>query len=151
VREQKEGHMTILIAEDNEDEQLIAKRALRSAGVSIPIRFVNDGIELMDYLYQRGRFSDSQQHPKPHLIFLDLNMPLMDGHEALSLIKEDAHLRQIPIIVLSTSANEGDIERCYQSCVNAYLVKPASFDQLTQTFQAFSQFWLGCARYPELG
>jgi CheY-like chemotaxis protein len=141
--------MTILIAEDNEDEQLIARRALRSAGVENPLYFVSNGQELMDYLYQRGDFSDPQKHPKASLIFLDLNMPLMDGHEALALIKADKHLRQIPVVVLSTSDNEKDIERCYQSCVNAYLVKPSSFEELTRTFRAFSQFWIECVSYPE--
>ena len=98
-----EKTITILMADDDEDDRLMAQEALQEARLANDLHFVLDGEELMDYLYHRGKYADGSNAPRPGLILLDLNMPKKDGREALKEIKSDPALRQIPIVVLTTS------------------------------------------------
>ena len=109
--------IAILMADDDADDQLLAKEALTEARLANNLYFVKDGEELLDYLHNRGEYAE-QPSPRPGLILLDLNMPKKDGRQALKEIKEDAELRRIPIVVLTTSAAEEDILRTYDLGVN---------------------------------
>lgn len=141
--------ITILMADDDEDDRLMTKEALKEARLANEIKFVVDGEELMDYLYQRGKFTDSASSPRPGLILLDLNMPKKDGREALKEIKEDPDLRQIPIVVLTTSKAEEDIYRSYDLGVNSFITKPVSFDGLVFVMTTLAHYWFQIVQLPK--
>lgn len=141
--------ITILMADDDEDDRLMTKEALEEARLANEIRFVLDGEELMDYLYQRGKFEDPASSPRPGLILLDLNMPKKDGREALKEIKADPDLRHIPIVVLTTSKAEEDIYRSYDLGVNSFITKPVSFDGLVFVMTTLAQYWFQIVQLPK--
>ena len=143
--------ITILICDDDEDDRMLTKQALEDAHVSNSIRFVEDGEQLLDYLYQRGKFAgETGLAPRPGLILLDLNMPKMDGREALKSIKEDASLRDIPIVVLSTSRLDEDIIRSYQLGVNSFITKPVTFSGLVEAMNVLGRYWLEIVELPPM-
>jgi CheY-like chemotaxis protein len=138
----------ILIAEDDPDERELIEEAFRESRLSNPLNFVKDGIELMDYLYRRGRFAAMGGKPLPGLILLDLKMPRKDGIEALREIKSDSRLRSVPTVVFTTSKAEEDIIRSYNLGVNSFITKPLGFGQLVEMVRAFSQYWLEIVELP---
>jgi two-component system, response regulator len=138
--------ISILIADDDPDDQMLTQEALEDNRLVNDVRFVNDGEELLDYLYGRGRYAHLP--PRPDLILLDLNMPKMDGRQALSLIKADDELRRIPIVVLTTSRAEEDVLRTYQLGVNSFIVKPVTFDSLVQVTRVLTEYWFSIVRLP---
>lgn len=141
--------ITILMADDDEDDRMMTKEALEEARLANEIRFVVDGEELMDYLNRRGKFSDPATSPRPGLILLDLNMPKKDGREALEEIKADPDLKQIPIVVLTTSKAEEDIYRSYDLGVNSFITKPVSFDGLVFVMTTLAQYWFQIVQLPK--
>ena len=144
--------ITILICDDDEDDRMLTQQALEDAHVSNSIRFVTDGEQLLDYLYQRGKFAgETGLAPRPGLILLDLNMPKMDGREALKAIKEDETLRDIPIVVLSTSRLDEDIIRSYQLGVNSFITKPVTFSGLVEAMNVLGRYWLEIVELPPSG
>ncbi|RJQ46923.1 MAG: response regulator [Nitrospiraceae bacterium] len=143
--------ITILMADDDEDDRMMAEEALKEAKLLNPIRFVNDGEELLDYLYRRGEYSNGADVPRPGLILLDLNMPRKDGREALKEIKADPELRQIPIVVLTTSIAEEDIYRTYNLGVNSYITKPVAFEGLVEVMKSLANYWFNIVRLPVSG
>jgi CheY-like chemotaxis protein len=138
-----------LIAEDDPDDQLLEREALEENRLINEVYFVNDGEELLDYLYHRGQFSDPVTAPRPDLILLDLNMPKIDGRQALAVIKEDSELRRIPVVVLTTSKAEEDILRSYNLGVNSFIVKPVTFESLVQLIRVLTQYWFSIVRLPD--
>jgi two-component system, response regulator len=141
--------ITILICDDDEDDRTLTQQALEDAHVSNSIRFVEDGEQLLDYLYQRGKFAGEMGlAPRPGLILLDLNMPKMDGREALKAIKEDPSLHDIPIVVLSTSRLDEDIIRSYQLGVNSFITKPVTFSGLVEAMNVLGRYWLEIVELP---
>lgn len=140
--------ITILMADDDEDDRMMAKDAVEEARLLNEIRFVKDGEELMDYLQHRGKYSDLKNSPRPGLILLDLNMPKKDGREALKEIKNDSSLRQIPIVVLTTSKAEEDILRTYDLGVNSFITKPVSFDSLVDIMKVLGKYWFNIVELP---
>jgi CheY-like chemotaxis protein len=142
--------ITILMADDDEDDRLMTKEALTEARLVNEIKFVVDGEELMDYLYQRDKFADPASSPRPGLILLDLNMPKKDGREALKEIKADSDLRQIPIVVLTTSKAEEDIYRSYDLGVNSFITKPVSFDGLVFVMTTLAHYWFQIVKLPKM-
>mgnify|MGYP001565899855 FL=1 len=141
--------ITILICDDDEDDRMLTQQALEDAHVSNNIRFVEDGEQLLDYLYQRGEYAgETGKAPRPGLILLDLNMPKMDGREALKLIKEDPTLCDIPVVVLSTSRLEQDIVRSYQLGVNSFISKPVTFTGLVDAMNVLGRYWLEIVELP---
>ena len=122
--------ITILMADDDQDDCLLVSKAFKASRLCNDLRFVKDGEELMDYLYQRGKYADEALAPRPGLILLDLNMPKKDGREALREIKSDPDLRAIPIVVLTTSKEEEDVLRSYDLGANSYVTKPVTFQGL---------------------
>lgn len=140
--------ITILMAEDDPDDRLLASKALKSRRLANDLRFVEDGEELMDYLHHRGKYADHATSPRPGLVLLDLNMPRKDGREALAEIKADAHLRRIPIVVLTTSKAEEDILRSYDIGANSYITKPVTFEELAHAVQVMAQYWFEIVELP---
>jgi CheY-like chemotaxis protein len=140
--------VTILLAEDDPDDRLLTREALREGRLANDLRTVEDGEQLMDYLRRSGRFADAAESPRPGVILLDLNMPRKDGREALNEIKSDPTLRQIPIIVLTTSKAEEDIFRSYDLGVNSFITKPVTFDALVNVMRAVSEYWFEIVELP---
>jgi CheY-like chemotaxis protein len=140
--------ITILLADDDEDDRLMTRDALRDARLHNDLRFVVDGVDLMDYLHRRGPYGDAGASPRPGLILLDLNMPRMDGREALQAIKQDDDLRSIPVVVLTTSKAEEDIVRTYDLGVNSFITKPVTFLGLVEVMKVFSRYWLEIVDLP---
>jgi len=113
--------VTILMADDDADDRLLTLEAFKETNIPHELRFVNDGEELMDYLYRRGNFEEVNVSPTPGVILLDLNMPRMDGREALRKIKSDPLLRSIPIIILTTSKADEDINYTYNNGASSFI------------------------------
>ena len=145
---QPEKPITILLADDDEDDRLMAREALEASKLANDLRTVEDGEELMDYLCRRGRYAAPPHAPRPGLILLDLNMPRKDGREALKEIKADPELRQIPVVVLTTSKAEEDIFRTYDLGVNSFITKPVSFEGLVQVMRGLSHYWFTIVSLP---
>lgn len=145
----KSGKMiTIIMADDDPDDRELAREAFKECRLANEVHFVEDGEELMDYLYRRGKYSDLPGAPLPALILLDLNMPRKDGREALKEIKSDPDLKRIPIVVLTTSKAEEDILRTYDLGVNSYVTKPVTFESLVETVKVIGKYWFEIVELP---
>lgn len=143
--------ITILLADDDEDDRLMARDALRDARLHNDLRFAVDGVDVMDYLHRRGRWTDPDSSPRPGLILLDLNMPRKDGREVLKEVKGDPELRSIPVVVLTTSKAEEDIIRTYDLGVNSFITKPVTFLGLVEVMKVFKRYWLEIVDLPPEG
>lgn len=149
TREKNKIPITILICEDDEDDRMLTQQALEDAHVTNNVRFVEDGEQLLDYLHQRGEYAgETGKAPRPGLILLDLNMPKMDGREALKVIKADKTLHDIPIVVLTTSGLDQDIVRSYQLGVNSFITKPVTFSGLVEAMNVLGRYWLEIVELP---
>jgi CheY-like chemotaxis protein len=140
--------ITIVLADDDADDRMLAKDALQEARLANDLFFVPDGEELLDFLRHRGRYADPATAPRPGLILLDLNMPRMDGREALAEIKADPDLRRIPVVVLTTSKAEEDIYRTYDLGVNSFITKPVTFEGLVSVMKALGTYWFEIVELP---
>ena len=140
--------LTILLADDDPDDRLMTREALEEATVSNPLHTVEDGEQLLDYLFARNDYA-ADPPPRPGLILLDLNMPRIDGREALAVIKSDASMRRIPVVVLTTSKAEEDIYRTYDLGVNSFITKPVSFDRLVEVMASLGHYWLEIVALPD--
>ncbi len=138
----------ILLADDDAEDRMLTVEALAKNNPGNDIRSVSDGEELLDYLYQRGRYT-FETAPRPHLILLDLNMPRLDGREALATIKGDEALRAIPVVVLTTSKAEEDVWRSYELGANSFVTKPVSVDGLNYFARAISDYWFRVVSLPD--
>ena len=141
--------ITILMADDDPDDRLMTQEAFRDCRLNNPLRFAEDGEELMDYLHRRGRYGDASAYPMPGLILLDLNMPRKDGREALREIKADPQLRHIPVVVLTTSKAEEDVVRAYHDGVNSFITKPVTFEGLIDVVCTLGKYWLHIVDLPD--
>lgn len=130
----------ILLVEDSPEDVEATIRALRRAGLVNPIFRCEDGDDALDYLHRRGRYTAAAA-PRPGFILLDLNLPGTDGREVLLEIKTDADLRSIPVVVLTTSADDRDIERCYHAGANSYIKKPVDLEGFMRAIQRLKEFW----------
>ena len=146
--EQYHKPMTILMADDDEEDCQLTKEAWEESRLANELRFVRDGEELMEYLERRGKYSDPDDSPIPGKILLDLNMPKKDGREALREIKASPKLRRIPTVVLTTSKAEEDILRSYDLGANSYITKPVTFERLVQTVQQLGEYWFAVVELP---
>lgn len=138
--------ISILIAEDDADDRLLMQTALNEARSLENIKFVENGIELLNYLDNLKEVNGDANYPK--LILLGLNMPKMDAREALQIIKSHVRFKKIPVIVFSTTKNELEVKRCYDLGANTYVVKPVSFDSLVNTIQHICSYWFKTATLP---
>lgn len=140
--------VTILMADDDEDDCMLAQEALIESRLANDLHFVRDGEQLMDYLYRRGEYAHRDVAPRPGLILLDLNMPKKDGREALKQIKADPELRQIPIVILTTSKAEADIHRSYDLGANSFITKPVTFSGLVEVMKTIGKYWFEIVELP---
>jgi CheY-like chemotaxis protein len=140
--------VTILLADDDPDDRLLAQDALKESRLLNPLTTVEDGEELLDYLFRRGSYAHLSDEPLPGLILLDLNMPRKDGREALKEIKSDPRLRHIPVVVLTTSKAEEDIYRTYDLGVNSFITKPVTFDSLVDLMKGLGKYWFEIVSLP---
>ena len=131
----------ILLVEDNNEDFETTKRALRKAGLRNNLRRCEDGDEALDYLRRSGKYADPKTSPRPGIILLDLNLPGTDGREVLREIKTDKRLRTIPVIVLTTSDDERDIQYCYSSGANSYLHKQVDLTGFYAAIQRLKNYW----------
>lgn len=137
----------ILLADDDADDRYLIKSAFEDCRLTNPLHFVEDGVELMDYLLGRGDYQTSA-NPTPGLILLDLNMPRKDGREALREIKDHPQLRSIPIIILTTSKSDEEIVKTYLDGANCFITKPVNFEDLMEVVGSIGKFWLEIASIP---
>lgn len=140
--------ITILMADDDPDDRLLTADALKEARLINDIRFVENGVELLDYLRRQGKFAAPADAPRPGLILLDLNMPRMDGRTVLKELKQDPDLRTIPVVVLTTSKDDEDVYRSYDLGVNSYIVKPVTFEALVDILQTLEKYWFEIVELP---
>ncbi len=143
-----EKPITLLIADDDADDRTLLRDALRENRLANEVQYVENGVELMDYLKRRGPYAEAKKSPRPGLILLDLNMPKKDGREALKEIKGDPTLRDIPIVILTTSKAEEDIYRTYHLGVNSFITKPVTFDSLVAITRDLSRYWFEIVELP---
>lgn len=141
--------VTILIADDDEEDRELARRALIQSRLANNLMFVEDGEELLEYLSRKGRYADPGSAPTPGLILLDLKMPRVDGFEALRAIKQNERLRHIPIVALTTSDADEDIARTYTLGVNSFIQKPVTFSGLVQAMTTIGKYWFELVELPE--
>ena len=141
--------ITILMADDDDDDRLMAQDALQESRVINDFHMVCDGVELLEYLRRKGKYADKALSPRPGLILLDLNMPRMDGRQALSEIKADPELRCIPIVILTTSKEEEDKLKGYNLGAASYISKPVSFDRLVELMRTLGKYWVEFVELPE--
>jgi len=138
---------TVLIAEDDEEDLLLIQEALEESGNTGDVRSVKDGADLMDYLHRQGSYLEAPPS-RPVLILLDLRMPRKDGFEALREIREDPDLRLIPVVILSTSRLEEDIQRGYELGANSYIAKPETFEGLVAAMRILEKYWFEAVLLP---
>ena len=143
--------VTVLVAEDDPDDRLMTKEAFAEAQLVNDLRFVENGEELMDYLKRRGKYADPASSPRPALLLLDLNMPKKDGREALLEIKADPQLRQIRVVVLTTSRAAADVASAYEVSATSVITKPVKFESLVEIVRALGKYWLEVVELPNGG
>jgi CheY-like chemotaxis protein len=142
--------VTILLADDDEEDRELTRDALQDAHLANEMQFVVDGQDLMDYLRREGRYAGPEAHaPRPGIILLDLNMPKKDGREALAEIKADPNLRRIPVVVLTTSKDEQDILRTYDLGASSFITKPVTFAGLVEVMRTWSRYWFELVELPD--
>lgn len=140
--------ITILMADDDADDRQMTLEAFSESRLANDLRFVEDGAELMDYLFRRNKYTDPASSPRPGLILLDLNMPKKDGREALREIKADPRLRNIRVVVMTTSKAEEDIVRTYDLGAESYVTKPVTFTSLVDVVRTLGKYWLEIVELP---
>jgi CheY-like chemotaxis protein len=140
--------IVILLADDDEEDRMLACDALAESRLSNQITTVTDGEDLMDYLHRRGQYAPPIEAPRPGLILLDLNMPKKDGREALREIKSDPELRQISVVVLTTSKAEEDIYSSYDSGASSFISKPVTFAGLVEVMKGLGRYWFEIVDLP---
>lgn len=143
--------ITILMADDDPDDRQMTREAFEESHLNNDLRFVEDGVELMDYLCRRGKYADPVSSPYPGLLLLDLNMPRMDGREALREIKKDPRLKNLRVVILTTSKAEEDIHRSYDLSATSYISKPVTLAALIDVIKTMGKYWLEIVELPNGG
>ena len=143
--------ITILMADDDADDRLMTREAFEASHLKNELRFVENGVELLDYLYRRGPYADPASSPRPSIILLDLNMPRKDGREALQELKQDPRFRGIRVVIMTTSKAEEDVVRSYDLSAASYITKPVTFDRLVEVVRALGKYWLEIVELPPHG
>jgi two-component system response regulator len=137
-----ETDVEILLIEDNVDEAQLVIRSLKKNNLANRLLHIDDGEEALDFIFARVNYADRKSKPLPSLILLDLKLPKVDGMEILKQIKSDPVTRAIPVVILSSSAVQHDVVRCYELGANSYVVKPVSFDALGEVLKGLGTYWL---------
>lgn len=137
----------ILLVEDNENDVLLTEEGFREARLAINLHHVEHGVHCMEFLRKQGKYADA---PTPDLLLLDLNLPVMDGREVLAEIVDDPQLNHIPVVILTTSADDEDILRMYRHRCSSYIVKPVDFDKFVAVIQDFGNYWFTVVVLPHV-
>jgi chemotaxis family two-component system response regulator Rcp1 len=135
----------ILVVEDNPGDAKLTAEALRDARILNRIHAVDNGADALAFLRREGKYGDA---PRPTLVFLDLNLPKVSGHEVLATMKADEHLRSIPVVVMSSSDNEAEVNRAYDEQVSSYIVKPLDLNQYFAAIRAVKELWFHVVALP---
>lgn len=143
------SNQPILIVEDSPEDFEATVRALQQSGLRNPLFRCSDGDDALDYLYRRGEYTSAEDAPRPGIILLDLNLPGTDGREVLEEIKQDPDLKQIPVVVLTTSTDERDIEACYKFGANSYVQKPVDLAGFVNAIQRLKDYWFQIVVFPK--
>ncbi|KYP15236.1 response regulator [Flavihumibacter sp. CACIAM 22H1] len=138
----------ILVAEDDADDRFLLETAFAENGYEGKLQFVENGVELLDYLRNLKSQEAGADSHLPGFILLDLNMPKKDGREVLKELKEDPRFKKIPVVVFTTTKNENEINRCYELGANTYVVKPVGFENLVKTIDDIRSYWFKTAQIP---
>ena len=133
---------TILLVEDNPNDELLTLRALEKSRIKNEVIVVRDGAEAIDFLFATGSFSDRDPHILPNVVILDLKLPKVDGHEVLRKIRENPSTKFLPVVILTSSKEEQDLIKSYQEGANSYIVKSVDLDQFTNSIQGICLYWL---------
>lgn len=144
----KARSITILMADDDADDRLLTQDALKESKVLNRMFCVEDGVALLQYLRREGQYNDKERYPWPGLILLDLNMPRMDGLEALQQLKQDPELRSIPVVILTTSKQEEDMVKGYGLGAASFITKPVDFAGLVELMRAIGNYWVEFVELP---
>ena len=140
--------LNILLVEDNQAHAELVMRSFEDHSLSNKIKHVKDGEEALDYLFHQGQYSGTDSSTLPHLVLLDLRMPKIDGLEVLKQIREKDETKNLPVVILTTSAAESDAAKAYQYHANSYLVKPMDFEQFSKLMKDLGFYWLAWNHYP---
>ncbi|NOH04143.1 MAG: response regulator [Chloroflexi bacterium] len=140
----------VMLVEDNADHAELVIRTLEDHRIANRIVHFSDGQTALDYLLRRGEYAAPESSPRPHVILLDLRLPRVDGLEVLSTIKQETEVKNIPVIVLTTSEAERDVARAYDNYVNSYLVKPVGFEEFSRMMNDLGFYWLGWNTHPRM-
>lgn len=137
-----ENEVEILLVEDNQEDAELTLRALRKQNLANKVRVIPDGAEAMDYIFAEGEYEDREIYHRPRVIFLDLKLPKISGNEILKRIKSDDRTKQIPVVVLTSSKEDKDLEECYENGVNSYIVKPVDFEKFFKSVVDLGLYWM---------
>ncbi|TBX70322.1 response regulator [Flavobacterium silvisoli] len=140
----KEVH--ILLVEDNEGDIILTLDAFEESKVKTKISVVKNGQDALDFLYKKEAFSQAE---RPDLILMDINIPIFNGHDVLKIIKEDETLKTIPVIMLTTSSNQKDINKAYENHTNSYVTKPIEMEDFLKAILKIEEFWLQLSKFAD--
>jgi two-component system response regulator len=141
-------HVEVLLVEDSSADAEMTLRTLKKRGIANSVEWVRDGVEALEYLFREGRYANrSEGHPK--LVLLDLKMPLMDGLQVLERMKADARTRTIPVVMMTSSREEGDLLTSYRLGVNSYVVKPVDFSEFAEMVSKVGMYWMIANQAPD--
>ena len=143
-------NMTILLVEDNPDDELLALRALKKSSIPSEVVDARDGVEALDYVFGRGQYQGRDLSLQPKVVLLDLKLPKLDGLEVLRCIRKDDRTRRVPVVLITSSDEKQDMLDCYESGANSYLNKPVDFDEFVDQIKLLGQYWLGMNQVPAL-
>lgn len=138
-------HVHILLVEDNEGDIVLTQEAFKAGALTNLISVARDGEEALDFLYKRGKFIDAE---RPDIVLLDINIPKINGHEVLSIAKRDDNLKQIPVVMLTTSSSDADISDAYSNYANSYIIKPIDLSKFMEAVIKIENFWLTLVTLP---
>src|SRR5438477_2531535 len=139
----------ILHVDDDSNDVLLLQQACRKAGLACNLQALNDGDEAIAYLQGADKFANREQYPLPNLVLLDLKMPRLSGFDVLEWLRQDAKCRSLPVVVLSSSNQDADVQRAYALGANSYLVKPVDFETLVEIVRAVHHYWMNFNIQPE--
>lgn len=145
ANDRKGTPIQVLLVEDNPGDVRLTREAFKDAKVHLEMHVVNDGVEAIDFLNRRGEYAES---PRPDLILLDLNLPRKDGRDVLAEVKADTSLKSIPVVILTTSASDVDIESSYLLHANCYISKPVDLDGFLSVVRSIDNFWFSVVKLP---
>ncbi len=138
----------ILLVEDNQDHAELVMRSLEDHPLENKVHHLSDGEAALDYLFQRGRYTNAAQCPKPSIVLLDLRLPKIDGLDVLKELRSAPELDEVPVVILTTSSADSDVNKAYKHHANSYLIKPNDFQTFDDLMKALGFYWLGWNHFP---